>query len=102
LPGFVIPVFLAASLAGTIADNNPRHITIKYTIIFYMILFCFFGKQCDFYWGWICAPLLSFGFSRFLTAVIPGVGWRFDRSPMVPGRAEGILRVCPRRDGHYC
>ncbi len=80
LPDVFTPLFLAGSLAGVISDKDPRRAILRYSSICYLIVFFCCGKSGDFYWGWVCAPLLSLGFSRFIHIIIGYAGQRLVRS----------------------
>ena len=63
-PSWGIAVYLVLSLLGLAGWRGPTGALIALTCFGYLAAFCVVGKLINVYWGWMYAPLLTFGLVR--------------------------------------
>jgi hypothetical protein len=62
LPAWCAALYLPLAVLGLIAWNQPGSAACRWTAIIYLFLFAYLGKRWNYYWGWMCLPLLFMGF----------------------------------------
>ena len=61
LPGWATALFLPLALLGILGSPAASMRRIGLTVLGYLLLFAFFGKAVNLYWGGLYTPLLAFG-----------------------------------------
>ncbi|MEO8758346.1 MAG: hypothetical protein ABI398_11430 [Devosia sp.] len=61
LPGWATALFLPLALLGILGSPVASMRRIGLTLLGYFVLFAFFGKAVNLYWGGLYTPLLAFG-----------------------------------------
>jgi hypothetical protein len=69
-PVWCSAIFVPLALLGLAARRSQGSDRMALTAYNYVILFMIIGKSFNFYWGWICAPLLALGASRSPSCLI--------------------------------
>jgi len=64
LPTWCASVYLPLSLLGLFGWRSRSAITLQFTALAYVFFFAIAGKAVNYYWGWVCMPLLVLGAAR--------------------------------------
>lgn len=87
LPVWVTAVYVPMALLGLLGWPARGALPMKLTAVTYLALFSMIGQPFNFYWGWLCSPILAIGIVRMplsvydLISVLMGCRFRPETEP---------------------